>query len=413
MAVSNGRRILCALGGIEGPDVMIEAGLTALVLAAIVTWALTPAVIRLAGRLGAVDHPSARKIHRSPIPRIGGAAVCAGFVAGALVGAIRDGYLGALPHRHLYFVSMGVAVVAMFALGLVDDLRGLTFRSKFAVQILVACAIWFAGFRIENVANPWLGGSFELGALSLPMTVLWIVGVTNAINLIDGLDGLATGSALVTTSTVAAIAIYQGKPGVIILSLSLVGSLLGFLPYNFNPARIFLGDSGSMFLGFVLSVISIRGCQKGTTVVAVAAPLLLLGLPLLDTALAIVRRGWHLTRTGMGERNGVVYVLRNLHHLFLPDRGHLHHRLLDGGVSHKKAVLILYVAGALMASVALVDVLVKSLAVSLVMLGLIAGSFVAFTIVFHLRTAAARRRQDPPPPRVAPPPTTPAPAKPR
>lgn len=392
---------------------MIESGLTALVLAAIVTWATTPVVIRLAARLGAVDHPTARKVHRSPIPRIGGAAVCVGFIAGVLVGAIRDGYLGALPSRHVYFLSMGAAVAAMFALGFVDDLRGLSFRSKFAVQILVGTAIWFAGFRIDSFANPLLGGSIELGPFSLPVTVFWIVGVTNAINLIDGLDGLATGSALVTTSTVAAIAIYQGKPGVIILSLALVGSLLGFLPYNFNPARIFLGDSGSMFLGFVLSVISIRGCQKGTTVVAVVAPLLLLGLPLLDTTLAIVRRGWSLTRAGVGEGRGVGWMIRNLHRLFLPDRGHLHHRLLDGGVSHRKAVLILYLAGAMMAAVALVDVFVKNLAVSLVTLGLLAASFVAFTLLFHLRTTAARRRERPAAPRSAPPPTTPAPAKPR
>jgi hypothetical protein len=181
--------------------------------------------------------------------------------------------------------------------------------------------------------------------------VLWIVGITNAVNLIDGLDGLAAGIALITTITLATIALAreQQSMGVAAISIVLAGSLIGFLRFNFNPARIFLGDSGSMFLGFVLAVISVRGSQKGATAVAVFVPLLVLGLPLLDTGLAVLRRLYRLGNHGGRTQNRLTYMLRNLNYVFLPDRGHIHHRLLDLGLGQRGAVMVLYGAALLLA----------------------------------------------------------------
>src|SRR5262249_22590242 len=161
-----------------------------------------------------------------------------------------------------------------------------TFRTKFAVQIVAATAVWSAGFRIDALGLPGLLSDVTLGVWSLPVTVVWVVGVTNAFNLIDGLDGLAAGTALISTLTIAIAALQLDRVAVAALSVALAGSLIGFLRFNFNPAQIFLGDSGSMFLGFCLAVISIHGSQKNVAVVAVLVPFLLLGYPILDTAIA-------------------------------------------------------------------------------------------------------------------------------
>ena len=366
---------------------MFLVGFASLMVAMGVTWIVTPMLIRAAQRFGAVDHPGGRKTHSSPTPRIGGIAVFAGFVAGMAFAAHTTGLLFHIP-QGVYWRALMFAATALFLVGLFDDLWGLSFRWKFAAQIVAAVYVWQAGFRVDVISHP-LGGDLDLGMLSLPLTVLWIVGITNAVNLIDGLDGLAAGIALITTLTVGIIAFERNLLGVTAASVTLAGALLGFLRYNFNPARIFLGDSGSLFLGFVLAVTSVRGSQKGTTAVAILVPLIVLGLPLMDTGFAVLRRTLRLGTRGMRTDNALRYVAMNYQHVFLPDRGHIHHRLLDVGLSHRSAVLVLYGVTTLFAVSAFALVLANSLWLG----GLLAGvlvvgmaSFVGF-LYFRMRRA--------------------------
>ena len=371
-------------------------GLQTLVVSAVATWVATSLVVRLAHRVGAVDLPGPRKIHAAPVPRIGGLAVFIGFVAGLIFAAFATGYLAntEIP-RVGYWTALGLAAIGMLLLGIVDDVRPLAFQWKFAAQIVAGCAVWAAGFRVEAIAWPFTNGSLELGLWSLPLTVLWIVGITNAFNLIDGLDGLAAGTALITTTTVAILAVYGGHVAVSAISVALAGSLAGFLRHNFNPARIFLGDSGSLFLGFTLAVISIHGSQKNVTAVAVLAPLLVMGYPILDTALSVARRLNYLREDSV-QQGGLLYIARNVRRVFLPDRGHVHHRLLELGLSHRGAVLALYLCAAALAAGALVIVIVNSLALALVLAGTLALLTIAFFAFVLVRARSARRRRVPP-----------------
>ncbi len=357
------------------------------------TWLVTPTIVRLAHRFGAVDHPGPRKIHVTPIPRVGGIAVFLGFAVGLIFAAFATGFATNEQHQRLgYWAILSVAAAAVLILGLVDDIRPVAFQWKFAFQIVAATAVWWSGFRIEVLGVPFVSTQLHLGLWSLPLTILWIVGITNAFNLIDGLDGLAAGTALITTTVVAIIALHGGRVAVSAISVALVGSLLGFLRYNFNPAQIFLGDSGSMFLGFSIAVIAIHGSQKNIAAVAVLGPLLIMGYPILDTGLVIARR-LNAVRTDAVGRGGLRYMARNAHRIFLPDRGHLHHRLLDAGMSHRGAVLLLYTCGLVTAAAALVLVVSNSptvailLAVSLIVLIVAFFSFILFL------TKRARRRR--------------------
>jgi UDP-GlcNAc:undecaprenyl-phosphate GlcNAc-1-phosphate transferase len=371
--------------------VYVDLGIVTFLVATIAAWVSTSILIVIAPRIGAMDLPGPRKVHSGPIPRIGGVAVFIGFAAGLIFAAQASGRLFAFNTVTVHWRVLALAAFSMFLMGLVDDLRGLSFKSKFAVQIAAAVAVWSGGFRIEILSNPFGGDPIEFGLLSLPVTVLWIVGITNAINLIDGLDGLAAGVALIMTVAMAAMALFQGHLGVVATSVALVGALLGFLFFNFNPAKIFLGDSGSNFLGFVLAVISIRGAQKATTAVAVLAPLLILGLPILDTSLAVLRRLIRISSEGTRNGNGVAHVVSNVHRVFHPDRGHLHHRLLDLGLSHRSSVLVLYGFVVLLALAALGLVFKNSLIMAAVLLGLLSfltASFVLWIIVRRRRRAA-------------------------
>jgi len=363
---------------------MIYVGIAAFLVAVGTTWAFTPAVIRLAGVLGAMDRPGGRKTHVEPTPRIGGLAVFCGFAAGMAFAAFATGNLFSTPQAGVYWRGLGFAATGLLIVGLLDDLFGLSYRWKFAAQIVAAVYVWHCGFRIEIVTHP-LGGGLELGLFSFPVTLLWIVGITNAVNLIDGLDGLAAGIALITTLAVAIFAFISGHLGVTAASVTLAGSLIGFLRYNFNPARIFLGDSGSLFLGFVLAVTSVRGSQKGPTAIAILIPLLILGLPLLDTGLAVLRRLHRLGNHGARTDNAVAYILRNLNQIFLPDREHIHHRLMDRGLSHRGAVLVLYGVGVLFALAAFALALSKNVWLALALGGLLLALMALFLGLLYLR----------------------------
>ena len=297
------------------------AFLLSLVTAAV----LTPAVRRLAQCIGAIDHAlSSRKIHKRPIPRLGGIAIVIAFFAPILGLLVKDTDVGRVffgARDEAVGLMLGGTIIAL--LGVYDDIKGADARVKLGVQFAVAGLAYWLGFRINEVASP-LGGSLVLGWWGLPLTALWIAGVINAINLIDGLDGLAGGVVLISLATTFVAAVWHGEPLMALTTATLGGAVLGFLQYNFNPASIFMGDTGSMFLGFVLATSAIQSHHKSSTAVAIIIPVVGLGLPITDTLLAIARRG-----------------VRGAP-LFQADRDHIHHRLLARGFSQRKTVLILY-----------------------------------------------------------------------
>ncbi|HEX8820049.1 MAG TPA: MraY family glycosyltransferase [Archangium sp.] len=268
---------------------------------------------------------SSRKVHIRPIPRLGGIGIVAGFFAPLCVLFLVDSGEGNhfRAQTGLVWGLFGGGLVVA-ALGLYDDLRGAGAKLKFSVQLLVALGLYALGFRIELIANPF-GPALPLGLLSLPFTVLWVVGVINALNLIDGLDGLAGGVAFFGVGTNFILALSRGDVLLCLLMAALAGAILGFLVFNFNPASIFMGDTGSMFLGFVLAAVSIKTSAKSGTAVAMLVPVMALGLPIMDTLLAMVRR------TVLGRP------------MFSADKEHIHHRMMSRLVlSHRGAVLMLY-----------------------------------------------------------------------
>jgi UDP-GlcNAc:undecaprenyl-phosphate GlcNAc-1-phosphate transferase len=342
---------------------------------------LTPIVRRLAHRFGALDHArSSRKIHGKPIPRLGGIAIVIAFFAplvALLLFQTEVGHLFLAERNHVIGLFVGGISIAL--LGLYDDLRGANAWKKFLIQFAVAALLYRLDFRIDALANPF-GETISLGWLSVPFTMFWIVGVINALNLIDGLDGLAGGVALVAVTTTFLLSLQRGHPLMMLFSSALAGAILGFLFYNFNPASIFMGDTGSMFLGFVLSTTAIQTNQKASTAVAVLIPTIALGLPIMDTLLAIGRR-----------------ALRG-RPLFQADRDHIHHRLIAAGLTHRQAVLVLYGFCALLGTGALILTYASSgqAALLLVVLGLVAFIFLRSLGFMRLdrvsATAADRKR---------------------
>lgn len=364
--------------------------------ALLVSFSLTPVVIRVSWRLLALDRPNTRKVHASPVPRLGGIAVFTGFAAGMGLSIWLTGYstslLGTVRYNWIGWVG---AIAALFLCGLVDDLRVLGAGVKLLVQIAGGIGVYAAGFRIESVPIPG-DGVLTLGAFALPVTLLWIVAVTNAINLIDGLDGLASGIGLLITVTIMAISYHGGVFPVTVVSLALAGSLLGFLPYNFNPARIFLGDSGSQFLGFTLAVISMRGLPKSAAAVAILAPMLILGVPILDTFLVVLRRTWRIHKAAPGR--GLRDRITSSRGVFEADREHIHHNLLELGLSHRKAVLVLYCVAAAFCVAAYALIALRDHSLGLILAGVLA---VAMTAVKLLAVRHRNGGAVPGPPTVA------------
>jgi UDP-GlcNAc:undecaprenyl-phosphate GlcNAc-1-phosphate transferase len=313
-------------------------------LALLISAGILPAVIRLAHRVGAVDRPGGRRGHEGEIPRLGGIGIFLGFVAGAGSALLLAGQARSLgdPSSEFPWAGAGLGASIVFAAGLMDDLRQFRPRTKFLFQVIAASVAVAFGVRID-VMNAPFGSPIVLGALSPLVTVGWILVVTNAMNLVDGLDGLAGGLALIVTTTMAFVALALGHFGVVICAVGLAGALVGFLRYNFNPARIFMGDGGSQFLGFVLAIVSIRGSAKGATAVAVTLPLLVLGLPLLDLTTTVARRAFRRKRAGAPAPESL------LRRISSADREHLHHNLLDLGWSPRRAVLALYLIASIFA----------------------------------------------------------------
>jgi UDP-GlcNAc:undecaprenyl-phosphate/decaprenyl-phosphate GlcNAc-1-phosphate transferase len=290
---------------------------------------LTPFAVRVVAARGGAGRRPARDGRPVPVPRLGGIPVAAAAALSIGAALLLPGVEG---DRML--AGMLLAGGLLFAAGIIDDLISLRPVVKLAAQSGAALVAFALGFRIEEPS--FAGGAVELGWLALPLTVLWIVGVTNAFNLIDGLDGLATGIGIVALGCTLGVSLLLGNAEVALVCAAFAGALVGFLRYNFRPARIFLGDSGSLLVGFMLAVLSVHGSTKSATAVLVAVPLLVLALPLLDTVLAIVRR-WLRGRP-----------------VFAADEHHLHHRLLAAGITHVRAVVILYVLAAGLAGLGVV-----------------------------------------------------------
>ena len=328
--------------------------LLALVLAGVVSFATTPLVKALSVKVGAIDVPrDGRRMHDHPIPRMGGLAIFLGFIISVLLLMPLD-----QPKQ-----GMLLGAVIIVVLGIFDDIYALSAKLKFVVQIAAACVAVFSGNRIEVLSNPNIFSSnpyWELGVLSVPVTIIWIVALTNAVNLIDGLDGLACGVSTISSMTMLVIALTVAEPEVALLMAALSGGCIGFLPYNLNPAKIFMGDTGSTFLGFILAVVSIQGLFKSYAIISFAVPFLMLGLPIFDTCFAIFRRVSH------GQSP------------MAPDRGHIHHRLIDMGFSQKQAVAVLYVISAILGLSAVVLTTTSVLKAMMVLLALcVAGGLSA------------------------------------
>jgi UDP-GlcNAc:undecaprenyl-phosphate GlcNAc-1-phosphate transferase len=286
---------------------------------------LTPLVRWLAIRAGAVSTPRARDMHSRAVPRLGGVAIAAAFFAPLLALMVIDTSVAAtLRAQPRLWFGLLAGGAALGALGVADDTIGVRARTKFTIQLCVAFFAYAMGFRIEAVSVPLLG-VWEMGVFALPVTALWIVGVVNAVNLIDGLDGLAAGVIFFAALTNFVVAVIGQQIFVSVVMAAIMGSMVGFLFYNFNPAHIFMGDSGSYFLGYLLATASLTGAmQKTSTAVSMLVPMVALGVPIFDTLFSMLRRT-------LERRN-----------LFSPDRGHVHHRLIDMGITHRRAVMLLY-----------------------------------------------------------------------
>ena len=293
--------------------------MTALLLALIVSFLATPLVRRLAFKIGAVDVPrDNRRMHDHPIPRLGGLAIFLGFLVSVLAYAEID--------TQMQGILIGATMIAV--LGIADDIHSLPAKFKFVVQILAALCAALHGVAIQVINNPNVFSDNEywvLGGWSIPVSILWIVAITNAVNLIDGLDGLADGISTIGALTMLILALILGEHDISLMCGALVGACVGFLPYNMNPARIFMGDTGSTFLGFILACVSIQGLFKYYAVISFLVPFLILGLPIFDTASAIIRR-----------------LLKGQSPM-VADRSHIHHKLIDLGLNQKQAVATLYI----------------------------------------------------------------------
>lgn len=322
------------------------------VVAFAISFAMTPIVKSFAVKIGAMDVPTEkRRVHDHPIPRMGGLAIFIGFLLSVVLFTdITEQIRGIL-----------IGSIIIVVVGAIDDILSLKATVKLAGQILAAVVAVCHGVVIEFFVNPIVFGEtayIGLELLSLPVTILWIVGVTNAVNLIDGLDGLACGVSSIASLTMFVVALLVSEGNVALILAALMGSCLGFLPYNFNPAKIFMGDTGSQLLGFVLATASAIGMFKFYAVVTFLVPLLALAVPLVDTVFAFCRR-----------------ILRG-QSPFHPDRGHFHHRLIDMGLTQKQAVAILYSISALLGLCAVVIVSTGKLRTCLLVLACVAACFV-------------------------------------
>jgi UDP-GlcNAc:undecaprenyl-phosphate GlcNAc-1-phosphate transferase len=331
----------------------------------------TPLVIHLARRIGAVDYPGVRRVHRQLIPRIGGVSIYISAMCMIVALLFLDNRIGEwFRDMQLRVITLLGCATGVFLIGLIDDLRGVPARIKFLVESLGAVALCLVGVRIGSIGFGE-GHAIDLGWMSCPITLLWIVGVTNAVNMSDGLDGLAVGVAAIACGTIAVFAIHGSTVHtdaarandvmMALFALTLLGALSGFLFFNFNPAKVFIGDCGTLFVGFTIAAASVMCVSKSTAFVGLALPALALGIPIFDTLFCMLRR--------FLERRSI----------FAPDRSHFHHRLLEMGLRQRHVVLIIYAITLLAAGLG-VCMMVSN---NIVSLAILAGALLMLVILFR------------------------------
>ena len=354
--------------------IVIGTIIAAFAVAAVLSYFFTPPVKNFAHKVGAIDVPKdARRMHKKPIPRLGGLAIYGGFLCSILI-------FGQLDETMLC-VLLGAAIIV--ALGIFDDVLALGAKLKFVVQIVAAAIPVCIGdlqIGLFTNLNPLSDTPFvHLGILAVPVTIIWIVGITNAVNLIDGLDGLAVGVSSIAAITMLAVALLTGNMPIAITMAALAGACIGFMPYNLNPAKIFMGDTGSTFLGYMLATVSIMGLFKFYAVISFAVPFLILGLPIFDTANAIIRR----VAAGRSPMS--------------PDRGHVHHKLIDMGFNQKQAVAILYAISATLGLTAVVLTSSGEVKAIVLLLAVLAAILVGASIIYgaeHWSKHAPENKED-------------------
>jgi UDP-GlcNAc:undecaprenyl-phosphate GlcNAc-1-phosphate transferase len=356
---------------------LVLPGLAAAVLSAL----MTPVARRMALAVGAIDQPDSRKVHRAPIPRMGGLAVvlsCA-LVIGAMALFGLPG-VEALSEDNNFVLALAVSVLPIFLVSVMDDVRPLRALPKLAAQIAGASMAIYFGIRLPEEVHLF-GDAIPLGVLAVPITLLWIVGVTNAFNLVDGLDGLSAGLALVSALSLAGVSALVGLNGPASLSIVLAGALVGFLPYNIYPARVFLGDSGAATIGFCLACLALKSSSVLTTGLAVLLPMVVMGLPIAETLVSMVRRS--VRRMGRtGDDRGI----------FDPDRQHFHHRLLDLGLDHRTAVLTLYGVGVLLAACGFFSLFFNNQGAAILLFTMLIAAFIGVKRLGYDEFALLRRR---------------------
>ena len=305
-------------------EYIIFAGM--LIISFLISYFTVPFAIEFANKKGIIDNPKQddRRVHNKPIPRVGGIAMVAGVLLTVLIYYILSLFLEIPIDTKIIGFVLGACVIV--AMGFVDDLVNLKPLYKFLFQLIAGMIIYVFGISIVGIKIPFIHPELiDFGLWAFPITLIWVLGITNAVNLIDGLDGLAAGiSSIASISLLVIFTVTGANMEVLVITLALVGATIGFLPYNFNPAKTFMGDTGSNFLGYTLATVSIMGMAKGYTMLTIIAPLIVCGVPVFDMLFAIVRR------------------LIKHQKLTTPDKGHIHHRLLKHGFSQKQAVLILY-----------------------------------------------------------------------
>lgn len=292
------------------------------IISTLISFIATPIMRKIAIKVGAVDIPKdERRVHKKGIPYLGGVAIYLGVIITMLI---------YLPINNVTNLAVILGGTIIMISGLIDDFKDLSPKIKLIIQIVAGIILVLGDVKIEFITNPFSGTGelINLGILSIPITIFWVVGITNTVNLIDGLDGLSAGVAGISSLSLMFVANKFGYLEIAIFAAILAGGCLGFLPYNFNPASIFMGDAGALFLGFMLAAISIEGVMKSAATIAVVVPIIILGIPIFDTTFAIFRR------------------ILNGQHPMQADKGHLHHRLLNRGYSQRKTVLILYAISA-------------------------------------------------------------------
>lgn len=293
----------------------MEIYILSFAVAFVVALMATPAAKKLAYKIGAIDIPKdKRRVHKKPVPLIGGLAIYLGTILSILL---------FLPKSQTNLgIIAGCTIIVI--LGIFDDKYELSAKIKLLGQLLASLVVVLSGVKIEWLTNPFGDGMINIGVFAIPLSIFWVVGITNAMNLVDGLDGLAAGIASISSGSLFVVSLLNGRYETAVITAAVTGAALGFLPYNFNPAKIFMGDTGAMFLGFVLSTVSIQGAVKSAAAIAIAVPILALGVPVFDTTFAIIRR------------------VANKKPIMEADKGHLHHRLLALGLTQRQAVFVMY-----------------------------------------------------------------------